>query len=205
MAAGAPESSLGEELVADRREQILQSAAALFYERGYRATRLSDVADAVNIKAASIYHHFRNKQELLATLMSRTMDDLIDSGREAAETLGDPVEQFGYMVRSYVLLVGTRASEGMVGDRELRHLEPENRRLIVAKRDQYQRMIQDVLSAGRKAHAFSFDDTKFTAFSVLGMCNHVGVWYQPSGRLSLDEIAELSVDAALRIAGAQPR
>ncbi len=187
--------------VVDRREQILQAAAVLFYEHGYRATRLSDVAAALNIKAPSLYHHFANKQELLATLMSRTMDDLIDSGRAAAAASDDPVDQFRHMVRSYVVLLGTRASEGMVGDRELQHLEPENRRLIIAKRDQYQQMIQDVLAAGRAARAFHFLDTKFTAFSVLGMCNHIGVWYQPDGRLSLDEIGDLSIDAALRIAG----
>jgi AcrR family transcriptional regulator len=192
-------------VVVDRREQILQAAAALFYEHGYRATRLSDVADALNIKAPSLYYHFQNKQDLLATLMSRTMDDLIDAGRDAINSAVDPVAQFSHMVHTYVVLVGSRASEGMVGDRELRHLEPENRALIVAKRDQYQRMIQDVLSAGKAAQVFEFADTKFTAFSVLGMCNHIGIWYQPSGRLSLDEIAELSVDAALRIAGCRPR
>jgi AcrR family transcriptional regulator len=73
----------GSEPPSDRFDQILVAAAALIYERGYHATSLRDIAAAVDIKAASIYYHFSNKQELLVKIMSRTMDDLIDAAHDA--------------------------------------------------------------------------------------------------------------------------
>ena len=52
-----------------RREEIKNAAARLFRKRGYKATSMRDIAEAVGIKAASIYNHIKSKQELLSDLL----------------------------------------------------------------------------------------------------------------------------------------
>jgi len=185
----------------DRHQQILDAAARMFFERGYRETRLSDIADAIDIKAASIYHHFKNKQELLATLIVQMMDELIDAASASIMMATAPEDQLDSMVRSYVYVVGSRPTQGMIGDRELHNLEDITRAIVISKRDQYEKLLQGILDYGRTTGVFTQADTQFTTFAILGMCNHIGLWYQPSGRLQLDQIADLASDAALRLAG----
>jgi len=57
------------------REKILKSALKLFAEKGYKPTTVRDIAGAVGIKQSALYNHFKNKDEILSTLV----DDLTSS------------------------------------------------------------------------------------------------------------------------------
>ena len=63
---------------ADRRQRIVSAARRLFVERGYHNVSLVDVADAVGIRAPSLYRHFRNKQDLLLHVVSESIDAMVD-------------------------------------------------------------------------------------------------------------------------------
>lgn len=49
----------------DRRTEIVGAAVALFRERGYRRTSLSDIAEAIGSERASLYYYFSSKEEIL--------------------------------------------------------------------------------------------------------------------------------------------
>lgn len=51
------------------REQIVETALDLFSVYGYEATSISQIADAVGIRKASLYSHFGSKQEILETVI----------------------------------------------------------------------------------------------------------------------------------------
>lgn len=67
--------------VADRRALIVEAAGRLFGERGYEATRLDDIADAVGVTKPILYRHFDSKHALYLALLERHREDL---GRFAA-------------------------------------------------------------------------------------------------------------------------
>jgi AcrR family transcriptional regulator len=48
-----------------RREELTRTAARLFAERGYHGTSLADLAEALGIQKASLYHHIASKEDLL--------------------------------------------------------------------------------------------------------------------------------------------
>ena len=50
------------------REEILEAAAQIFSQKGYHGTSMQDIAEAVNLQKASLYHHISSKQELLLAL-----------------------------------------------------------------------------------------------------------------------------------------
>lgn len=56
------------------RQQLLESALRVFSEKGYAATRLSDIAVAANVTRGAIYHHFGNKKELFIALFKNRSD-----------------------------------------------------------------------------------------------------------------------------------
>jgi AcrR family transcriptional regulator len=84
------------------RDRILDTAEALFAERGFAGTAVRDIAAAVGLTAASLYNHFAGKEALYAAVLERGMRPLIDvledlasrdHGRDALDaTLGRAME-----------------------------------------------------------------------------------------------------------------
>jgi AcrR family transcriptional regulator len=71
------------------REQILDAAAQMFSERGYKETSTREIAEAVGVKQSSLYYHFANKQEILATLLAGTVKPSLSFANKLART-GEP-------------------------------------------------------------------------------------------------------------------
>lgn len=177
-------------------------AADLFFKLGYHGTSLRDIASAVGVQPASIYHHFESKQALLFAVLNRTLDDLIDSGQRVLVSEPEPRGQLRGLVREFVKLVAARPREGAVGDTEMGSLDPANRAVLVEKRDRYQRLLEHVIEYGCERGLFRVSDIKMTVFAILGMCNHVSLWFRPNGRLGIDTVSGLLGDIALRMVGA---
>jgi AcrR family transcriptional regulator len=82
-----------------RREQILQAAARLFAERGARAVGVDDVGAAVGVTGPAIYRHFASKDAMLAEMLLRISERLLDGGRAVvAAAGGDPTTQLRALV-----------------------------------------------------------------------------------------------------------
>ncbi len=56
------------------KQEILEAALDLFSVQGFEATSLSQIADAVGIRKASLYSHFENKQAILDALVRDVLD-----------------------------------------------------------------------------------------------------------------------------------
>ena len=70
-------------------ERILRAAVALFRERGYHGSSMRTLARALRMEAASLYYHFKSKQEILFAILDRTLDDLLAGvGRTVASADG---------------------------------------------------------------------------------------------------------------------
>jgi AcrR family transcriptional regulator len=185
----------------DRVRQIEQIAAELFFTNGYHATTQRQIATAVGIRPASLYHHFESKQDLLFAVVEHTLDDLLQGAQEAVDASADPRDQIDALVRHFIALISERQHEGAVGDIELRSLEPANRSILVEKRDRYQQTLETIIDTGVAQGVFHVVDTKLSAYAILGMCNHVCIWYRPGGPRSIDEIAAAYAESALRLLG----
>ncbi|HEX6391791.1 MAG TPA: TetR family transcriptional regulator, partial [Solirubrobacteraceae bacterium] len=89
------------------RERILDAAAACFRERGFAATRLSDIADRAELQTPSLYYHFASKEELieevLALGVTRTFARVQES--VAAAPAGDPLARLGAAIQAHLLMV----------------------------------------------------------------------------------------------------
>jgi AcrR family transcriptional regulator len=82
-----------------RREQILQAAARLFAERGSRAVGVDDVGAAVGVTGPAIYRHFASKDAMLAEMLLRISERLLDGGRAVVAAAGaDPAAQLRALI-----------------------------------------------------------------------------------------------------------
>jgi TetR/AcrR family transcriptional repressor of nem operon len=103
------------------RDQIVEAADRLFYERGYEHTSFADIADAVNISRGNFYYHFRSKDEILAAVIDLRLADtgrMIENWeREASDPVGRIRCFMNMMIANRVAIkrhgcpVGTLATE----------------------------------------------------------------------------------------------
>src|ERR1044072_8997372 len=73
-----------------RAAEIRAAALELFTRLGYEATTMADIGAAVGIRGPSLYKHVASKQDLLAQIVTGTMDALLDVHRAAVATTTDP-------------------------------------------------------------------------------------------------------------------
>jgi AcrR family transcriptional regulator len=186
------------------RSAIRQVAADRFFQQGYESTTVREIADALDIRAASIYYHYPDKQQILFELIDSTMTLLADGVRGAVALQRHPAARLAAVVVHHVALHALRPREATLGETELRSLTGERLQLAVAQRDAYEAIVVGVLDEGVRTGAFEALDPKLTAFAVISMCTNVGIWYRPDGRLTLSEVARSYATMATRLAGAAP-
>ena len=71
------------------RSAVLREAIALFNERGYDATSISDIASALGVTKSAIYHHFPSKESLLAAALDEALEGLSAAVDSAAAATSD--------------------------------------------------------------------------------------------------------------------
>jgi AcrR family transcriptional regulator len=183
-------------------ERVLAAAVRLFAIRGFEGTSIREIAKEAGISVATLYHYIDTKEDLLSRMMNLSMRRLLDQGARALEASSDPTEQMIGLVDIHVRKHAQENLLSAVGDTEVRSLSPSRRREIVALRDAYQKMWEEVISEGVKKGRFAVSDVKLAALALLEMCTGVAHWYAPAGRLSLDQVSKAFVDMALSLLGA---
>mgnify|MGYP000919704675 CR=1 FL=1 len=171
-------------------EAVYEAAVELMSARGFHGTSQRDVAGAVGMHMSSLYHYFPSKQAMLVAIMRRTMEDLHAFVEPEISAGGTPRERLLRGIRAHVLFHADRRRETIIADSEIRALEDGNRDAVIALRDRYGALFRDVLEDGKRAGVFRFGDAHVATNALMTMCAGVATWYSPTGRLTLDEIAD---------------
>lgn len=186
------------------KEAIVAAALRTFYQRGYFGTSIRDIAAEADMTAASLYHHFSGKQEILRVVMTAIMQDSLATTRDALVGAGSsPSEQLAALVRSWVEFHANRQVEARVGASELRSLDEAGRELVVALRDEQEHMFLAVVRRGAEAGDFATPDPREAARAIINMGTAVSLWYRRDGDLPPVELGEIY--ARLALATAQAR
>jgi AcrR family transcriptional regulator len=183
----------------DRRDQIRRVAADLFFEKGYESTTIRDIAAILKIKAASLYYHFPDKEQILFEVIDSVVNQLLDGCRYAVAQEHTAELKLAALVVNHVVLHALRPRESTLGDTELRSLTAARLKQHVQHRDDYDKLILHVLRQGEKERRFNLLDTKLTAYALAAQSTQVGKWFRQPGRLSLSEVAEAHVEFAMRM------
>jgi AcrR family transcriptional regulator len=178
-------------------EVILQVAIELFAQRGYHATSMREIAAAVPIRAAGIYHWYESKDAILLRLETDFLDELTDVVASAIEHQRSPASRLAVAVREHVLFHGLSPLAAFVTDSELRALSGEDKIAIQAKRDTYQEMFVEIIRDGVASGVFTSSDVRIASYAILLECTGVAIWFNPSGSRTLEEVAKIHMELVL--------
>lgn len=173
------------------KDTIKSIAIELFFKKGYFATSISDIAKGSGIQKASIYYHYRSKEELLFSILKSTMDDLTRYLKENLRGNDDIESQMRAAVHGHVRFHLDRQKENFIANSELRGLTRDHYRIIVERRDEYEKIFQDLIRKGKEEGVFGDVDVKILSYAILTLCTAGASWFNPGGRLTVDEIADI--------------
>ena len=192
-----------EEISAYKRDRILEEAVKLFYERGFSGTTLDDIAGKLGVTKPFIYTHFRSKVELLEWICRPTIEMSLNAIAQAAQQPGSASERLFDGVINFTKVVLQRQANIAVYFREEKHLSEAGLAEINALRKRFDRVLSELLEEGARAGEFKLADVRVAALAIGGMVSWAYTWYQPEGRLPIDEVGAKMARFALQMVGGQ--
>jgi TetR/AcrR family transcriptional regulator, cholesterol catabolism regulator len=180
------------------RERIRREAAALFGEKGFNGTSMSELAGEVGITKSSLYHHFPSKQALLSEIIELTVKRVTPLVQAVAESDLPIRERLGKAVILHTVEAIRDRDAIACFIEEGRYLEPQFMTVHVANRDLYELTFRRMFEEGITSGDFVDQDVGLAVKAVLGMCNSVVRWYRPDGGHTPEEIASEFADFAVR-------
>jgi AcrR family transcriptional regulator len=190
---------LGDENAAPKvRADIIDAATRVFSRRGYHAASMSEIADEVGIRKPSLYHHVRKKEDLLFAIHEQLIDELTAHTRQAMAEVDDPAEKLAASLRVALSFVARHKDAVTVFLQERREVRGRRWSELVAKRDAYEHMIQEVLAEGMRSGRFIDVPPAIASKAVLAMANWGYTWFDPNGPLSAEEVADVFAGIAIR-------
>ena len=172
-----------------RRARMCRTAAQLFRDRGYDATSVSDVARALGMTKAGLYHHFESKEALLFEIMMYGLERVRDEVIIPVRQVRDPEERLRQLIVRHAR-IATRGQGAVthLGD-EIRALPPAGRRQIEQRMRVYVDLIRDTLVELKTAGRLRDVDPTVATFSLLGMILWLPRWFRQGGRLDQAKVA----------------
>jgi AcrR family transcriptional regulator len=175
------------------RDRILDEAAALFLEHGYEAASVRRIAEAVGMRAASIYHHFNSKEDLLEVILRRGLEVMTTAFDDASTaTLGAPGrERLAAHVRAHLAALYENGPYTATHVTTFRTAPESVRTTIVPQRDAYETLWTTLLDGLVTSGVLTPDTAVGPArLMLLGGMNASVEWFDPQ-RGSLDDLAGL--------------
>jgi len=183
-----------------KRKAILSEAARLFNVHGARATRLSDVAESLNLNKATLYYYIKSKDDLIFQTYQASceaLDVMLEKANTRGETGADKLAAF---VRAYfdawqAIMLGERPHFAMLT--EIRALKDGHRKQIARRYSALYKRIKSFIHAGNADGSLCADEETDAALAVFGLVQLSILWLPGIGPDRTDRAAEQFIDIVL--------
>lgn len=194
-----PAADLSPARTAVTREAVLDHALTLFAERGYHGTPLSGLAETLGIRTPSLYNHMGSKHELLETILTRTLDDVLADLAAAVRDVDGPAGRLRAATRVYALRHATHRREALVVNRDTTSLDEPDRTRLRRRRREHERAVRAIITDGVATGEFQAGNPALASFAILEMSVSIARWFRDDGPRSAEQVADEFAEYALRI------
>jgi AcrR family transcriptional regulator len=188
-----------------RRDVIVDTSAKVFARRGYHATGIVELCAVNGLGKGAFYHYIESKEELLAAIHDRVMDEVMLGADRVAEAGGSPSAQLAMMGDELLDVIHRYPDHVWVFLHEFPALTAERAEQFRGRRRMYERRVEAILQAGIDTGEFREVDPRLTALAWLGMHNYTYLWLKAGGPVSARDVAKPFADIFIHgIAGTTP-
>jgi TetR/AcrR family transcriptional regulator, cholesterol catabolism regulator len=175
---------------ASKKGLILRKAAAMFREKGFAATSMRDLAEAVGIEAASLYNHIRSKNEILeaicfdvANIFNTNMDEVEASNQQS-------ITKIETLLRFHIQQMVENYEEVYVSDREWKHLDEPYLSNFQTQRRNYRKKFAGIIEEGIAKNEIRKIDAPTAVLIILHAISGIESWHRSKAKISAKELED---------------
>ena len=190
----------------DTARRIVDAAIETFAERGYHATTTRDIALGAGLSPAGLYVHYPSKAAVLAQVSLLGHDAALRLVQTALADDAQPssATRLRTCVETFTAWHALHHKVARVVQYELGALAPDDRADVARRRRAIESLVEGEVRRGVERGELSVDDPHGVTRAVLSLCIDVARWYDPAGRESPQDVANLYGSLVLRMLGAAP-
>jgi TetR/AcrR family transcriptional regulator, cholesterol catabolism regulator len=181
-----------------RRQAIIDTSAPVFARRGYHATGIMELCAANDLGKGALYHYIGSKEELLAAIHDRVMDEVMLGADRVAAAEGSPSQQLAMLGEELLDVIHRYPDHVWVFLHEFPALTGDRAAQFRERRRTYERRVEAVLQAGVDSGEFRDLQPRLTALAWLGMHNYTYLWLKAGGALSARDVAQPFAEIFMR-------
>ncbi|MFC8383381.1 TetR family transcriptional regulator [Nocardia sp. NPDC057272] len=182
-------------------DPVLAAAIDSFVETGYHGATMRSIAARAGMSVPGVYHHYRDKQDLLVRALDLTMDELHRRVRAARLDGTNGRERVCRVVEALALFHTHHRELAFIGASEMRSLNPADRDRITASRNEIQYLLDADIDAALTEANRSTARARDAGRAIATMCTALPQWFRLDGPSSPEQIAAAYADFALGLLG----
>jgi len=174
-----------------RYDEILKASAKIFNEKGYQATSMREIADSLNLTIGTLYHYLTSKEEILFEICDRVADHFLeDLQKKLLQRKVSGEDEIRIIVASFLRHIIFYKDWVSVFTKEHRYLSEEKVAIIFRKRDEAQRIIEEVIKEKIDKGEMINTNSRIITLSLMGMCSWVPFWHKFEELTDVDEVID---------------
>ena len=182
----------------DKAQDIYQTAAQIFFTKGYNSTSLNDIADTLNITKAGLYYYVESKQDLLYRIINLGLDSVQTKVLEPAREIVDAEQRLRFIIYNHAKLSAGGNHAVIIISHEVNELNFSQREETLKRRRNYFDFIRQTLVELENERKLEKIDLTTATFTILGMILWLSRWVIPNGKISVEKVCEDVCEMALR-------
>lgn len=179
------------------RDKILQRAAAVFARTGYASSTITDIATATDLSRGALYHYFPSKEAILYEILNLHVMQFHEIVEQAMGSSRVAVEQLRAVTKAIVNVNSQSPNEQIVLLNEINELSSGEREKMEKVERQILDLVSDVLIRVDVNAKITQANKRVYTMMYLGIINYTFTWYNPKGKVTPAEYADLATDLFL--------
>jgi len=171
-----------------RRQQILEEAGYLFQEKGYKATSMKDIAEQVNMEAASLYNHIKSKHEILGELLMYIAQRFEQGMKNINESSYSPFDKIKALIALHIRLTTENTHSIGLLTQDWKHLKEPHFTDFQTIRKKYSADFLEIIKAGMENGELKKANPEIILNSLLSSVRWLYDWYSDEQNISPVEL-----------------
>jgi TetR/AcrR family transcriptional regulator, cholesterol catabolism regulator len=180
------------------KDRIIETALDLIEKKGYHGVTVDQIVLESGTSKGGFYHNFKSKDELLYHIHDVFISYVLEKAREAYDNFDTPVTRLCAIIQSFTKVFDLYKPHITVFYQESMYLTGEFNQRINEKRDDYRKLLTQVIREGQEKGEFRTEvPAEISTMAIIGMVNWTYKWFNKDGPLTIDSIALIFNDLLL--------
>ena len=174
--------------IVDRKTEIINCAAQLFKNKGYSAVTMRDIAQVLDIKAASLYNHIKSKQEILVLIIIEIAEEFTRVMNEILESDAPTINKVERVIQLHIAITIRNPDALACLNNDWMHLTDDQLAYFIRMREDYENNFRKIIKNGVEQGEIKANNQEVMVFSILSTLRTLYLWYGKTKKISAEEL-----------------